>query len=78
VTTEERAMKLHELPPTITVEEAGRLLGISRRSAYRAAARGQIPSFKIGRRLLVPTPALLAMLRQVGAQDRGVEDVSVA
>lgn len=50
------------LPPTISVEHAGELLGISRRSAYRAASRGQIPTVRVGRRLLVPTQRLLAML----------------
>ena len=53
---------LQELPPTISVEEAGELLGISRRSAYRAAARGQLPTLRIGRRLLVPTQRLLDLL----------------
>jgi|GEM_PF-2641371 len=50
------------LPPTITVEQAGELLGISRRSAYRAASAGQLPTFKVGRRLLVPTARLLDLL----------------
>ena len=50
------------LPPTISVEQAGDLLGVSRRSAYRAAARGQIPTVRIGRRLLVPTQRLLDLL----------------
>jgi excisionase family DNA binding protein len=50
------------LPPTISVEQAGELLGVSRRSAYRAAARGQIPTVRIGRRLLVPTQRLLDLL----------------
>lgn len=50
------------LPPTISVEQAGELLGVSRRSAYRAAARGQIPTVRIGRRLLVPTQRLLELL----------------
>ena len=31
-----------------TVPEAGRLLGISRNSAYDAAARGELPIVKIG------------------------------
>lgn len=55
-------MTLEELPPTISVERAGQILGISRRSAYRAAARGELPTFKVGRRLLVPTPRLLDLL----------------
>lgn len=39
---------------TISVEEAGRRLGVSRNTAYEAAARGEIPTIRIGRRLLVP------------------------
>ena len=39
---------------TCTVPEAGRLLGIGRDAAYAAAARGDIPTLRIGRRLLVP------------------------
>lgn len=53
---------LQELPPTISVEEAGEILGVSRRSAYRAAETGELPTLRLGRRLLVPTPKLLAML----------------
>ncbi len=49
---------------TISVEEAGRRLGISRGLAYEAAARGQIPTIKIGRRLLVPLVAFERMLDQ--------------
>lgn len=55
-------MGLDELPPTISVERAGEILGISRRSAYRAAARGELPTFKVGRRRLVPTQRLLTLL----------------
>ena len=50
------------LPPTITIPEAARLLGISRSAAYRAAERGEIPTIRIGRRLLVPTAKLFEML----------------
>ncbi len=55
-------MTLEELPPTISIERAGKILGISCRSAYRAAARGELPTFKVGRRRLVPTPRLLDLL----------------
>jgi excisionase family DNA binding protein len=51
-----------EQRPTLTVPEAGKLLGLSRPSAYEAAARGEIPTLRIGRRLLVPTASLLRML----------------
>ena len=49
---------------TITVEEAGRLLGIGRNSAYEAASKGEIPTIRIGRRLLVPLVAFERMLDQ--------------
>lgn len=48
--------------PTLTVEEAARILGISRGLAYDATKTGDIPTIKIGRRLLVPTAALVALV----------------
>jgi excisionase family DNA binding protein len=48
--------------PTLTVPEAGQILGLSRPSAYEAVARGDIPTLRIGRRILVPTARLLALL----------------
>ncbi|HEX3860461.1 MAG TPA: helix-turn-helix domain-containing protein [Stellaceae bacterium] len=47
---------------TLTVPEAGAQLGISRNAAYEAVARGDIPSLRIGKRLLVPKLALDRML----------------
>jgi excisionase family DNA binding protein len=57
-------MALHGLPPTISVEHAAELLGVSRSAAYRAAKAGQLVTFRVGRRLLVPTAPLLRMLGQ--------------
>src|SRR5260370_544921 len=37
-----------------TVPEAGRLLGLSRNASDEAAKRGDIPTLRIGRLLLVP------------------------
>jgi excisionase family DNA binding protein len=48
--------------PTLTVEQAGVLLGISRCSAYAAAKSGEIPTLRVGRRLLVPTATFRRML----------------
>lgn len=48
--------------PTLTVPEAGKLLGIGRDSAYRAAAEGTLPTLRFNNRLVVPTAKLLAML----------------
>lgn len=51
----------------LTVPEAGRLLwGLGRDASYAAAERGEIPSQKVGRRLIVPTHAAL---RQLGMSD---------
>jgi excisionase family DNA binding protein len=47
---------------TITVPEAGKQLGIGRSAAYEAAKRGEIPTVKIGRRMLVPRDAVDHML----------------
>ncbi|WP_395243381.1 helix-turn-helix domain-containing protein [Agromyces sp. MMS24-K17] len=47
---------------TISVEEAGEALGIGRTAAYAAARGGELPTVRLGRRLLVPTTALLALL----------------
>jgi excisionase family DNA binding protein len=47
---------------TLTVEEAGRLLGISRTLAYQAARRGELPIIRIGKRYLVVRALLEQML----------------
>ena len=46
----------------MTVVEAGRALDLSRNAAYGAARRGDIPTIRIGKRLLVPRAALERML----------------
>jgi excisionase family DNA binding protein len=47
---------------TITVEQTAQLLGLGRTAAYEAARRGDFPTRRLGRRLVVPVPALLAWL----------------
>jgi excisionase family DNA binding protein len=47
---------------TVTVVEAAKRLGIGRNSAYDAAARGEIPTIRIGKRILVPVAALERLL----------------
>lgn len=44
---------------TLTVPEAGELTGLGRDAAYAAIERGEIPHHKHGRRIVVPTYALL-------------------
>jgi excisionase family DNA binding protein len=50
------------LPALIGVEQACALLGISRSAGYRAAASGDLPTLRFGRRVYIPTARLLAML----------------
>ena len=53
-----------EIPddPTISVVEAGRILKVGRDASYAAAARGEIPTIKIGRLLRVPKAKFMRML----------------
>ncbi len=44
----------HDERKTLTIAEAAKALGIGRNQAYEAARSGDIPSIKIGGRVLVP------------------------
>lgn len=46
----------------VTVEEAGRLLGISRGLAYGLVAHHELPHVRLGRRIVIPRTALEALL----------------
>jgi hypothetical protein len=46
----------------ISVEEAGGLFGLGRSASYEAARRGELPTLRFGRRLVVPIPRIEAML----------------
>lgn len=48
---------------TLTVPEAAARLGIGKNLAYEAIQRGEIPSIRVGHRLLVPVAALDQMLK---------------
>jgi hypothetical protein len=50
-----------------TVPEAERLLGLGRNAAYDAAKRGDIPTLRIGRLLLVPKIPFHRMLGMTGS-----------
>jgi hypothetical protein len=57
-----------DAPLTITVPEAGkRYYGLSRNGSYAAAARGEIPTIRVGRLKRVP---VRAMERRLDAIDR--------
>jgi excisionase family DNA binding protein len=47
---------------TLSVEEAAEARGISRALAYEAVQRGEIPSIRIGKRILIPKARLNDLL----------------
>jgi hypothetical protein len=52
-----------DAPLTISVPEAGRrYFGLSRNGSYAAAARGEIPTIKVGRLRRVPVCAMERLL----------------
>lgn len=53
---------------TMTIPEAAKKLGIGRNQGYEAARNGQIPTIKIGKRLLVPVTALEKKLESAGGR----------
>ncbi len=54
----------------ITVSEAASQLGIGRNTAYEAARRGEIPTVRIGGRILVPVSALDRLLEGTWEKSR--------
>jgi hypothetical protein len=49
--------------PTMKVDRVARAYGISRAAAYQAVLAGEIPSIKVGRRVVVPTAAVRRVLQ---------------
>jgi excisionase family DNA binding protein len=55
----------------LSVTEAAKLLGVGRSATYEAVRTGQIPSIRIGRRIIIPRAALLNMLKKAGVEKAG-------
>ena len=53
---------IHQERLTFKIEEAAKLLGIGRNTAYEAVRTGTIPALRIGKRLVVPRQALERLL----------------
>jgi excisionase family DNA binding protein len=51
---------------TLTVDETRKKLGLSRGLIYQAIHKGEIPSVRIGRRILIPRAALEKLLANPG------------
>jgi excisionase family DNA binding protein len=65
-----------DLPPLLSVEQACKLLGVSRSVGYRAAASGDLPTLRWGRRVYVPTARLLELLGLPAEEKAGCEAAS--
>ena len=52
----------------VSVIEAARLLGIGRNLAYDAVARGEIPSIRVGSRILIALASIDKMLAGAGQE----------
>ncbi|MGB6214401.1 helix-turn-helix domain-containing protein [Pseudomonas mandelii] len=57
------------VPLSVGVEEAGRILGISRSATYDVIAKGEIKTFKIGRRRLVLMSELKAFIERTAKEN---------
>ena len=52
----------------LSVTETARYLRLGKNNTYAAIARGEIPSIRIGNRILIPKTAIARMLEQAGAK----------
>lgn len=57
---------LEALPALISVPKAAQILGLSRASAYRFAASGDLPTLRLGGRVFVVTSRLAAFINGDG------------
>jgi len=57
--------ELDGLPVLLAVPRAAKILGLSRSTAYRLAASGEIPSRRLGGRVYVVTAKLQAMVEDL-------------
>ena len=58
---------------TMTAHELATLLGVDRKTVYQGALRGEIPSIRIGRRVLFPHSAIESWL-SASTSSRGILD----
>jgi hypothetical protein len=76
---EEAPMSQNETRPTMSVPAAGwKFYGIGKNAAYQAARRGQIPTIRIGGRILAVVAAIERQLASIAAQEMSNADPSAA
>jgi excisionase family DNA binding protein len=65
-------------PLTLTVEQTAKLLGIGRSTAYELVRTGDIPSLRLGRRIVVPRSQLDRLLQIDATRPRRLERLSAS
>ena len=68
-----RPMSLDELPDFCSLEEFSEVFRVSRATAYRMAARGEIPCLRIGRRVIVSKEYLLRWIDESASCKKDME-----
>ena len=48
--------------PTLSVDDVAEILGLDRKTVYSAITSGELPSLRVGRRILIPTSWLAARI----------------
>lgn len=57
-------------PETMKIEEAALRMGVSTKTLYRAAKRGEIPTLRVGRLLFVRRAAFERLLEEGNVSDK--------
>jgi excisionase family DNA binding protein len=66
-------MKLEELPEVLTIEQIASYCGVGRSTCYDAARRGELPTVRLGSRLIVPKARFIDFLNG-GATDASYQN----
>ncbi|MFC2045593.1 helix-turn-helix domain-containing protein [Chloroflexota bacterium] len=53
---------------TLSVDDTAKLLGLSRNATYQGIHCGEIPSIRVGKRILVPRIAIERILSEAGTK----------
>ena len=72
-TAVKKPMSLDDLPDFCSLEEFSEVFRVSRSTAYRMAARGNIPCLRIGRRVIVSKEHLMRWIDRSIACEKDME-----
>lgn len=61
----QHGVRQEQLPPTMSVREAAEFLGVGRDAVYEGVRTSEIAALRIGRRIRIPTHALLKKLESL-------------